>query len=199
MYKILTLCIMNISELPTNSLSTNKLATNNVSCLVGSVTFFAYVPSGLNTTSIPGFLVCNGSFVSKTTYANLYNFLNSNNTNYPQNSTEFQLPDLRGVFIRNTPFGGDKDPDGSSSRVSNTFQAYAIKRLSGRMGVYQNDYDRVDRANGVFTRDRSTGDTDSSRGGDNCGQAGFDNAREVATSNNESRPNNIAFLACIKY
>lgn len=190
---------MNISELPTVSLTSNKIVTNNISCLVGSVTFFAYIPSGLSTTSIPGFLVCNGSFVSKTTYANLYNFLNSNNTNYPQNSTEFQLPDLRGVFIRNTPFGGDKDPDGSSSRLTNTFQAYAIKRLSGRMGVYQNDYSRLDRASGVFTRDRSTGDTDSSYGGDNCGQANFDNSREAATSNNESRPNNIAFLACIKY
>ena len=199
MYKILTLCIMNISELPIISLSTNKLSSNNISCLVGSVTFFAYIPSNLTTTSIPGFLVCNGSFVSKTTYNNLYNFLKNNNTSYPENSTQFQLPDLRGVFIRNTPFGGDKDPDGSSSRVTNTFQSYAMKRLTGRMGVYQNDYNRLDRANGVFTRDRSTGNTDGGGGGDNCGQAGFDNSREVSTSQNECRPNNIAFLACIKY
>lgn len=188
---------MNISSIPTQTLTTNKLSTNKISCLVGSVTFFAYLPENLTTTSIPGFLVCDGSYVSKETYSDLYNFLKNNNTEYPENSTQFQLPDLRGRFIRNTPFGLNTDPDGTASRASNTHQDYAIKRLTGRMGVYQNDYDRLDRSSGIFYRDRSGGGTDDDYGGDTCGKLYFSMTGNVNVF--EARPNNIGFLACIKY
>lgn len=189
---------MNISSIPTEILTTSKLSTNKISCLVGSVTFFAYLPQNLTTTSIPGFLVCDGSYVSKQTYSDLYNFLKNNNTNYPENSTQFQLPDLRGKFVRNTPFGSNNDPDGTSNRAANTYQDYAIKRLTGRMGVYQNDYDRLDYSGGIFYRDRSWGGTDDDYGGDWCGYFSF-NMNNYPTNAFEARPNNIGFLACIKY
>lgn len=186
---------MNISEINQGStLTVGNVITTNITAFVGSIIFLAFSQG-----SIPGYLVCDGSFVSKTTYANLFNFLNSHNTNYPQTATEFQLPDLRGTFIRNAPMGHNTDPDGGSNRALNTLQQYALKRLSGRAGVYQNEYNNLYSRSGVFTNDLSEGSTDSGRGGDNCGRSNFDNARSVATNSVECRPNNKAMIACIKY
>lgn len=186
---------MNISEINQNAtISTDNVVTNNISVLVGSIVFLSY-----NQGTIPGYLVCDGSFVSKTTYTNLFNFLNSHNTNYPQTTTDFQLPDLRGTFIRNAPFGGGNDPDGGSNRALNTVQQYALKQIWGRQGVYQCDYSRKGSAYGVFWRDQSTGGTDGGGGGDACGWSYTDTSYSVASNDYECRPNNRAMLACIKY
>jgi hypothetical protein len=66
-------------------------------------------------TSAPsGYLACAGATVSRTTYAALWSFAQSNNNalinaglfGTGDGSTTFKLPDLRGRFIEGTPSGG---------------------------------------------------------------------------------------------
>ena len=190
---------MNISEvIKCDNYNATVVNTNKISSLVGTVTMLAFSPSGLTTTSIPGYLVCDGSWVNIATYQDLYDFLNSNNTNYPQNATQFQLPDLRGVFLRCMPLGTGNDGDGGSSRGANVYQGYAMKRISGRTCAFQNDYEVIRRGDGVFWSDTSWGGTDSDNGRDSVCGANFYVSRQCTTGP-ECRPNNMAFLACIKY
>ena len=200
MYKILINIIMNISEIIScDNYISDSIDTDNVSSLVGSVIMISYSPDGLSTTSIPGYLVCDGSFVNISSYQNLYNFLNTNNTNYPQTTDQFQLPDLRGVFLRSMPMGTGNDPDGGSGRTANTYQGYAMKRLTGRTNPFQNDYGALRNADGSFWTDTSTGDTDGDSGDDSCVGSNLDTGRQCTINNSECRPNNMSFLACIKY
>jgi microcystin-dependent protein len=192
---------MNISEIIScDNYVSDSINTLNVSSLVGSVVMISYSPDGLSTTTIPGYLVCDGSFVNISSYRNLYNFLTTNNTNYPvTGSGQFQLPDLRGVFLRAMPMGTGNDPDGGSGRSANTYQGYAMKRLTGRTNPFQNDYHALRNADGSFWTDTSTGDTDSNGGDNSCVGSQLDTGIQTTINNSECRPNNMSFLACIKY
>jgi microcystin-dependent protein len=81
---------------------------------VGSIQALAYVP----TSPIAGWLYCNGAAVSRTTYADLFAVIG---TTYGvgDNSTTFNLPDLRGVFLRGLDDGKGYD----SGRAIGTYQA----------------------------------------------------------------------------
>jgi microcystin-dependent protein len=62
-------------------------------------------------TSAPyGFLLCNGAAVSRTTYADLFAVVGENFGEGDGNTT-FNLPDLRGRFIRGRDNGTARDPD----------------------------------------------------------------------------------------
>lgn len=65
------------------------------------------------TTTPTGYLVCDGSAVSRTTYADLFAILG---TTYGagDGSTTFNLPDYRGQFLRGLDSGSNNDPDASS-------------------------------------------------------------------------------------
>ena len=64
----------------------------------------------------PGFLLCDGSAVSRTVYATLFAEIGTN-FGYGDQATTFNLPDLRGAFVRGTDNGAGIDPD-SASRVA---------------------------------------------------------------------------------
>jgi len=69
----------------------------------GTVQYFA------NTTTPNGYLECNGQAVSRTMYAELFNAIGT--TYGPGNgSTTFNVPDLRGEFIRGADNGRGADP-----------------------------------------------------------------------------------------
>lgn len=64
----------------------------------------ANLPAGVilyfaNTTVPTGWLFCDGSAISRTTYANLYSVIGST-YGVGNNSTTFNIPDLRGQFLR---------------------------------------------------------------------------------------------------
>jgi phage-related tail fiber protein len=62
-------------------------------------------------TSIPfGFLLCDGSPVSRITYARLFSYIGTNYGN-GDGITTFNLPDLRGQFSRGVDHGAGNDPD----------------------------------------------------------------------------------------
>lgn len=82
--------------------------------LVGQVCFFAMevAPSG--------FLVCNGAAVSRTTYAALFSAIGTIH-GVGDGATTFNLPDLRGEFIRGADMGRGAD----AGRGFGSFQAAA--------------------------------------------------------------------------
>ncbi len=68
---------------------------------------------GLSDQVPDGWLICDGSTVSQTQYANLYAVVqNSFGKNPPDG--EFYLPDLRGRFVRGVDDGAGRDPDVSA-------------------------------------------------------------------------------------
>ena len=78
-------------------------------------------PSGIilafGGTIIPvGYLTCDGSAVSRTTYANLFAAIGIAHGS-GDGSTTFNIPDYRGQFLRGVDTGAGRDPD-SGSRTS---------------------------------------------------------------------------------
>jgi|688.fasta_scaffold930378_1 microcystin-dependent protein len=82
------------------------------------------LPSGTvlpfaGSTAPTGWLLCDGTAVSRTTYANLFAAI-STYWGYGNNSTTFNLPDLRGRFLRGRDGGIARDPDRASRTAANT-------------------------------------------------------------------------------
>lgn len=127
-------------------------------------------------TAPTGYLKANGAAISRTTYAALFSAIG---TTYGSGngSTTFNLPDLRGEFIRGWDDGAGID----SGRVFGSKQAQAIQSHthSGVVGTNVNGSVTV---NGGIIGVQSDG-VDTSIGN---------------TGGPETRPRNIALLACIK-
>lgn len=67
-----------------------------------------------------GFLICNGAAISRTTYASLFAVIGTT-WGTGDGSTTFNLPDLRGVFLRGLDSG--KGRDSNSNRTFASYQA----------------------------------------------------------------------------
>lgn len=74
---------------------------------VGEITAFG------GSSAPTGWLLCNGSAVSRATYSSLFSVIG---TNYGQGNgtTTFNIPDLRGRFLRGVDGGSGVDPDAGS-------------------------------------------------------------------------------------
>lgn len=147
----------------------------------GSVHYFAMQ-------SAPdGYLVANGALVSRTVYARLFSAIGTTFGEGDGGST-FQLPDLRGEFLRGWDTGRNLDPD----RGFGSAQGDAIRNITGGVSVKNGSI-----AFGAFKALRGNGaDIDSGFWTDTY--ADFDASRVVPTAS-ENRPHNVALLACIKY
>jgi microcystin-dependent protein len=65
-----------------------------------------------------GYLLCDGSTVSRTTYAALYAIV-GNKFGSGDNATTFHLPDVRGRFMRFADNGAGRDPDAAARTAMN--------------------------------------------------------------------------------
>jgi microcystin-dependent protein len=161
---------------------TATVAEINAFAMPGAVVFFA---SG---NPPAGFLRANGAAVSRTTYAALFAVLG---TYYGggNGSTTFNVPDLRGEFLRGLDEGRGVD----SGRALGTAQGDAIRNMTGTFSTGANSGD----FSGVFTSGGAR-----NRIGGSPSLAGvivnFAASSQVATAA-ENRPRNIALLACIKW
>jgi phage-related tail fiber protein len=166
----------------------------NVFVPPGSIIFYSasFAPSG--------YLKANGAAVSRTTYLSLFNAIGTT-FGSGDGSTTFNLPDLRGYFIRSFDDGagvdsgrgfgsiqsdafgshnhGVNDPSHSHPPSSGLTQAYGFQPASS--GFFTNAYAGGSVNNGYYTGGAYTGITIQSNGG------------------TETRPKNAAFLACIKF
>ena len=135
---------------------------------VGTINAFA----GLNEPS--GWLICNGRLVSKTIYSNLFNILG---TIYGDGSTlSFNLPDLRGEFIRGFDSGRGVD----SNRIFGSSQDDEFKEHSHTISTGSTAFGGPQKVRELSLY-RSGSETTSSSGG------------------NETRPRNIALNYIIKF
>lgn len=126
-----------------------------------------------------GFLKANGAAISRTTYANLFAVVG---TTYGSGdgSTTFNVPDLRGEFIR----GWDDGRGVDSGRSFASTQDDALQNHSHGM-----------RDNNWFVG--GGGERVASIRGGNANQT--DTSGTTGDFASETRPRNLALLACIKY
>lgn len=123
-------------------------------------------------TAPSGWLSCDGSAVSRTTYSTLFSAI-STTYGTGDGSTTFNLPDLRGEFIRGWDAGRGVD----SGRSFGSFQADELKSHTHSMTFSRTGWDAYTGLNVGSGYSQQTG----------------------ATGGNETRPRNIAMLYCIKY
>lgn len=80
----------------------------------------AGIISAFGGTSAPtGWLLCDGSAISRTGYAALFAAIGTA-YGYGDNSTTFNIPDLRGQFLRGVTGASSNDPDASTRTAMNT-------------------------------------------------------------------------------
>lgn len=135
-----------------------------------------------------GWLACNGAAISRTSFVHLFNILG---TRYGAGDgrTTFNLPDLRGEFIRGWDAGRGVD----LNRVLGSFQNDEIR---SHAHIYRRSHitNTVDWEQFEARRDGSAALYD--------GDGRFDDGGDRVTTNHvggpETRPRNIALLACIK-
>ncbi|MCK7589766.1 tail fiber protein [Subsaxibacter sp. CAU 1640] len=88
-------------------------------------------------TAPSGYLICDGSAVSRTTYANLFALLG---TTYGMGdgSTTFNLPDYRGKFMRGVDNGSGNDPDATTrqDRGDGTIGDAVGTQQNGAMAIH---------------------------------------------------------------
>jgi len=142
-----------------------------------SDTFSAQLPAGMiqafaGSSAPTGWLKCNGAAVSRTTYSALFAQI-STTYGSGDGSTTFNVPDLRGEFVR----GWDDGRGVDSGRSLGSYQADELKSHTHTfLGVGGSSGSGVSSRNSQPTT-RTTN----------------------ATGGNETRPRNLAFLYCIKY
>lgn len=83
-----------------------------------------FVPAGIvspyaGTSAPTGYLMCNGSAVSRTTYADLFAAIGTAHGT-GDGSTTFNLPDYRGRFLRGLDGAAARDPNSATRTAMNT-------------------------------------------------------------------------------
>ena len=137
----------------------------------GEVAYFA-------TSTLPtGYLKANGALVSRTTYAALFAKI-STTYGVGDGSTTFQLPDTRGEFIR----GWDDARGVDSGRALGSAQSHAVQ-----------DHTHASAAAASGAQILAGGSNGAAISGSTTG------GMITGTAAAETRPRNIAFMACIKY
>ena len=176
-----------------------------------------YVPSGAvvhfaRNTAPTGWLKANGAAVSRTTYAALFSAIG---TTYGagDGSTTFNLPDLRGEFIRGWDDGRGVDVSRgfatiqTSANLSHTHTGSTTQNGNHTHSIAGNQGGAVQilgsQSGTVAGIGAGTsGSYVTSYGGNNIIAAVGDHAHTFTTNADglsESRPRNIALLPCIKY
>lgn len=138
-----------------------------------------------------GYLECAGQAVSRTTYADLFDVLGVAFGD-GDGTTTFNLPDLRGEFVR----GWDNGRGVDAGRYIGSEQADQMQRITGSYMPYHNSYGAS--VSGAFTHE---GDTYGGTGVDYvAGKAlKFDSYFSPgARVGDETRPRNLALMYVIK-
>lgn len=162
--------------------------TMNVGVPTGAIAYFAHA-------TVPfGWLKANGAAVSRTTYADLFAAIG---TNYGAGDgrTTFNLPDLRGEFIR----GWDDGRGIDRGRALGSAQGDAIRNITGKIGmIRRTDMQDHIAPSGVFSEQKKISSQLGAGGRDDWLTITEFSAANVVPTADENRPRNIDLLACIK-
>jgi len=178
---------------PDGSISTAKLASGSVTQakLASSVTL---IPTGMiapfaMSTAPTGWLECDGSAVSRTTYADLFTALGTTH-GVGDGSTTFNVPDLRGEFIRGWDNGKGTD-SGRTFASSQTDNANSISQFnsSGSGQITGSSFTVTVPTDGSYSSYLSMDGRLTTYG---------QGAIRFQTNGIETRPRNIAMMYCVK-
>jgi len=103
------------AKLNTASVTTAKLAQDVSERLMPAGAIQAYAGTAAPT----GWLLCDGSMVSRTVYSALFAVIGES-FGEGDNASTFHLPDLRGRFLRGRDAGAARDPDAAGRTAMNT-------------------------------------------------------------------------------
>lgn len=164
----------------------------------GAICYFA------QSTPPAGWLKANGAVISRVTYAGLFAQIG---TTYGagDGSTTFSLPDMRGVFPRGWDDGRGIDP----ARAFGSYQDDTERNHYHGTGVFtstsNDDYFPIRRAwtSATLYNTRAVwGESSLSHGstyGSTDGDVATATTDALSVAGGETRPKNVALLACIKY
>jgi hypothetical protein len=139
-------------------------------------------------TAPAGYLLCDGSTISRTTYATLFAEIGDTH-GVGDGSTTFAIPDLRGVVVRGTDGGRGLD----TGRVFGSFQGDAIRNITGTMSARTG----ANISAGAFYK-TSAGSYAGNHVGNHGSTEFFDASRVVPTAA-ENRVKSVALNYYIKY
>lgn len=155
----------------------------------GSITAFA----GLNPPA--GWLLCDGSAVARAEYATLFSAIG---TAWGQGnaSTTFNIPDLRGYFLRGRDLGAGRDPDASSRTTILPGGNRGDNVGSVQTDSYKKHYHRMKWTDiSVEQRNYIAQFNDSAQGWD---QIGYEDLKTSEEGESETRPKNVSVNYIIK-
>ena len=188
------------SEVTTAKIANGAVTQEKLNSSVTLVPTGAVMPFAMN--SAPsGWLAANGSAVSRTTYAGLFTAIG---TTYGtgDGSTTFNLPDLRGYFVR----GAGTNSDGTAAGTFGAKQADAViaHTHSGTTGNDSPDHTHSlwgfgGTTNGLGGGGHQFTQTTSTSGASTRHQHAFTTSSQSPAGTTETRPANIALLYCIKF
>ena len=175
--------------------------SHNSSTFAGMIAPFAGPES-----KIPaGWLLCDGRAVSRSEYQNLYNAIGIA-WGKGDGSTTFNLPDLRGMFLRGVSGSSDNDPDKSSRTMltnngGNTgnnvgsYQGDAIRNITGEF-CGPESWKQFAEGAFYFTGRKNFSSADA--GDYDNWSVAFDASRQVPVGG-DNRPKNVYVTYIIKY
>jgi microcystin-dependent protein len=165
-----------------NGAVTQEKASN---MLVPTGAVMAFAMNGAPT----GWLAADGASVSTATYAALFAAIGYT---YGGSGGSFNLPDLRGYFVR----GHGQNSDGTTSNsIFGQKKADTLQNITGTAGRFQSSFAGTT-SSGVFTL--SAGTYTVGGGGSGAYQTVNFDASRVARTSTETAPRNISMLYCIK-
>jgi hypothetical protein len=116
---------------PTSALSVNGRIEDKTGVIMPVGTIISW--AGISANPPKGWLICNGESISRATYADLFEVV-SENWGAGDGKTTFNLPDLRGEFLRGWDGNSGNDPD-ANTRVNK----YPGGKKGNFVGTYQDD------------------------------------------------------------
>jgi len=194
--------IVNLGDLAyKDTVGTDDIANSSVTAeklAAGAATITGTVLAYASSIVPAGWLECNGAELSRTTYANLFAVVGET-YGAGDASTTFNLPDLRGGFIRGFDNGAGIDAD----RVFGSSQDDALQNITGSLNISNASSAGLgpsSSSSGAFSLSSvGSGYTfGNSGGGYAITQPTFDASR-VARTATETRPVNTSMMYIIKY
>lgn len=160
--------------------------------LVGMIGYFA------RSVAPDGWLVCNGEAISRSEYPTLFQRIGVTYGAGNLSST-FNLPDLRGIFIRGLDqsrgidsgrtLGSSQTDDNKPHTHSGTTSANAGHTHAIANTEFASDGSRFLGDGGILTAEETTLETDQ--------EPGHDHDVTLSSTGSEFRPRNVALLPCI--
>jgi microcystin-dependent protein len=142
-----------------------------------------------------GFLSCDGSAVSRTTYATLFAAIGTT-WGAGNGSTTFNVPDLRGMFVRGT---GTNATGSSSGAVGPSVGAYAADTYLNHTHTDSGHTHTINIGNsGITWNTTSTGGSSVFPGYSTTTATGTANIQTSTTGGTETKPKNYGVLYIIK-